>query len=143
MKQMRKTHRKETRSLPDENKNKPDDTKRGTRLPVVMFCIAAAVYLAVCAVIFMLSDKNERDAYVTSKPISYADESISEPQKKININTASHDELTEIAGIGDTTADRIIEYREKNGSFISPEDIINVNGIGMKLYSKIKQYIEV
>jgi len=51
---------------------------------------------------------------------------------KVNINTASHDELVTLEGVGDSYADRIIEYREKNGPFQSPEDLLKVKGIGEK-----------
>jgi len=58
----------------------------------------------------------------------------------VNINTASHDELTTLNGIGDVMADRIIEYR-KTTAFKSKEDIMSVNGIGSGIYNKIKDDI--
>ena len=61
----------------------------------------------------------------------------------ININTASKDELTAIPGIGSSTAQKIVTYREENGSFKSVEDIMNVSGIKDKLFSKIRDYITV
>ena len=61
---------------------------------------------------------------------------------KININTASLEELSSIKGIGKTKAKKIIEYRNKN-RFESVEDIKNVSGIGDSLYEKIKDNIEV
>lgn len=62
---------------------------------------------------------------------------------KININTAKVSELTTLSGIGETYAQRIIEYREQNGDFKSIEDIKNVKGIGDALFEKIKDYITV
>ncbi|MGZ9225478.1 MAG: ComEA family DNA-binding protein, partial [Anaerolineales bacterium] len=44
---------------------------------------------------------------------------------------------------GPTTAQKIIEYREQNGAFVSIEDIINVSGIGPGLYERIKDLITV
>jgi len=61
----------------------------------------------------------------------------------ININTASSAELESLPGIGPTTAQKIIEYREQNGAFVSIEDIINVSGIGPGLYERIKDLITV
>ena len=49
---------------------------------------------------------------------------------KINLNSASADELQMINGIGPATAANIIEYREANGEFASINDVIYVNGIG-------------
>ena len=59
----------------------------------------------------------------------------------ININTASKEELQTIKGIGDSKADSIVKYREKNGFFKTIEDIKNVEGIGATLYETIKVYI--
>jgi competence protein ComEA len=61
----------------------------------------------------------------------------------IDINTAGNAELEELPGIGPTTAQRIIEYREQNGPFVSTEDIINVPGIGPGTYERIKDLITV
>ena len=61
----------------------------------------------------------------------------------IDINTASTEELEELPGIGPTTSQKIIEYREQNGPFISIEDIINVSGIGPGTFERIKDLITV
>ena len=68
--------------------------------------------------------------------------SVSSISSKININTASLEELTTLSGIGETKAKKIIEYREKN-KFTKIEDITNVSGIGSSIYEKIKNNIEV
>ena len=63
--------------------------------------------------------------------------------KLININAASKEELTTLSGIGDAKAQAIIEYRKTNGNFKAIEDILNVNGIGDAIFTKIKDYITV
>lgn len=60
---------------------------------------------------------------------------------KININTANVNQLTSISGIGESTANKIIEYREKNGKFKNIEEIKNVSGIGEAKFESIKNYI--
>ena len=62
---------------------------------------------------------------------------------RININTASLEELMTLKGIGQTRAEQILEYREKHGSFASPEAIMNVDGIKQGTYDKIKDNIRV
>lgn len=61
---------------------------------------------------------------------------------KININTASLEELTSLNGVGESKAKAIIEYRTKN-PFKSIEDVKNVSGIGDSAYEKIKDSITV
>lgn len=58
----------------------------------------------------------------------------------ININTATKEELMTLNGIGESTANSIIEYREEN-LFNDIEDVMNVTGIGQAKYNKIKEYI--
>ncbi|NRT89826.1 helix-hairpin-helix domain-containing protein [Clostridium beijerinckii] len=63
--------------------------------------------------------------------------------KKININSATLDQLKTLNGIGDSKAKGIIEYREKNGGFKSIEEIKNVSGIGDNMFERIKEQIEI
>lgn len=60
---------------------------------------------------------------------------------KININTANISQLESISGIGESTANKIIQYREKNGRFKTIEEIKNVSGIGELKYENIKDSI--
>ena len=62
---------------------------------------------------------------------------------KININTASAEELAQLKGVGPKYADAIVKYREEKGKFASPEDITNVPGIGQKTFEKNKDMIVV
>lgn len=62
---------------------------------------------------------------------------------KININTAKQEELTQITGVGESTAKKIIEYRTQNGKFKSIEDIKNIPGIGDSKFNAMKEEITV
>ena len=62
-------------------------------------------------------------------------------ENRININTAGKEALCTLPGIGDAKAEAIIAYRNENGAFLKPEDIMNVSGIGESLYEKIKTRI--
>ena len=63
------------------------------------------------------------------------------PSGPVNLNTAGRDELDTLPGIGPALADRIIEYRQRNGPFQRPEDIKKVSGIGDKVYENLKDRI--
>ena len=62
---------------------------------------------------------------------------------KVNINTASKEELIGLNGIGEVLADRIIEYREANGGYKDVRELTNVKGIGEKLLEKLLPYVTV
>jgi competence protein ComEA len=61
----------------------------------------------------------------------------------VNLNTATADQLATIPGVGVKTAERIIEYRQKNGGFKKIEDLMNVRGVGEKSFLKMKPLITV
>jgi competence protein ComEA len=62
---------------------------------------------------------------------------------RININTASTDELTQLKGVGAKKAAAIVEYRETNGPFKRPEDLLKVPGIGTKTFKANQERIAV
>ena len=63
-----------------------------------------------------------------------------EAEGKIDLNKASREELMSVTGIGPSTADNILAYREENGRFSSVDDLINVNRIGEKTLEKLRDF---
>lgn len=63
--------------------------------------------------------------------------------QKVSINTASIEQLQTLSGIGESKANAIIKYREEHGNFTKIEDIMNVTGIGEKVFEQIKDSITV
>ncbi len=61
--------------------------------------------------------------------------------QRISINSATLQQLSTLPGIGETTAQRIIDYRDQNGLFQQLEDLMEVKGIGPAKYEKLKDYI--
>jgi competence ComEA-like helix-hairpin-helix protein len=71
-------------------------------------------------------DENDKDEFIGGK---------------VNINTAGADVLSQLDGIGEKTAEKIIEYREEHGPFNAIEELTLVNGIGEKKLEAIKDRI--
>lgn len=72
----------------------------------------------------------EKPVYITS-------------QKKLNINTATAQELDALPGIGEVIAQRIVDYRLEHGYFLAIEELMEVSGIGEKMFAEIKDLITV
>src|SRR5262245_4779351 len=65
------------------------------------------------------------------------------PLAVVNLNTAGVPELAALPGIGEKTAARIVEYRQKNGPFKKIEELMNVRGIGEKNFLKLKPQLAI
>lgn len=80
---------------------------------------------------------------VNSKDNSQNYKKTNQKTKKVNINTATQEELNSLPGVGESTANKILNYRKEKGKFKTKEDIKNVSGIGESKFNKIKDLIEV
>jgi competence protein ComEA len=80
-------------------------------------------------------------AFLTVAPASAADSSAS--AAKVDLNTATVEQLTVLPGVGPTLAARIVEYRQKSGGFHSAEELLNVRGIGERNFKKIEARLTV
>ena len=90
-----------------------------------------------------VSDYNNTTANNNILTNSESETTNNETNGKVNINTANKEEIEKIPGIGESKAEKIIDYRKENGLFKSIEDIKNVSGIGNSIYEKIKDYITI
>ena len=84
-------------------------------------------------------NENHEQSYASSSESKSGNNS----NGKVNINKATVNELTNIPGIGASTAQKIISYRDENGKFKNVEDIKNISGIGNSKYENIKDYIAI
>lgn len=60
---------------------------------------------------------------------------------KVNINTATAEQLSLLPRVGPSVAERIIQFRDKNGRFKKPEDLLLVSGIGDRTFDLIRPYV--
>lgn len=65
------------------------------------------------------------------------------PGGKVNLNLATVAELDGLPGVGPVLAERIIEYREKNGGFRAVEELRKVDGIGATRYERLKELVTI
>lgn len=89
------------------------------------------------AVVRYTAAKEEKVSYAMSTLPEHTETVTEAVPVHININTASAEELELLDGIGKHLAEEIVAYRERNGAFRNIEELINVNGIGSKLFQRI------
>ena len=65
------------------------------------------------------------------------------PTGKVNINTATAQQLSELPGVGPKLAARIVEYRQKAGGFKATQELMNVQGVGEKNFARIQPHLTV
>ncbi len=102
-----------------------------------LLLIAAALVITITALLYSVFDSpkyNAIDAVIMTTKSQTQEATVS--ADKININTATADELTQLEGIGYKKAQAIIEHREKNGRFRTAEELTNVSGISASILEK-------
>lgn len=80
---------------------------------------------------------------VKDSPFEWENTGAANESDKVNINTATKEELMTLPGIGETRALAILDYRQANGPFSSLEELKQVEGIKDAVFSKMKEYIEI
>ena len=78
-----------------------------------------------------------------ASPAPAAEETAAPAKKTVNVNTASADELARLPRVGPSLAGKIVAHRQQNGPFKRTEDLMEVKGIGEKMYATLKPYVAV
>ena len=100
-----------------------------------LLLIAAALFISTVTILYSIFDSPKYNSLEAVKiTMTEAVEATVVPPDKVNLNTASAEELMQLEGIGEKKALAIIEYRDKNGNFRIPEELTNVEGIGEKIF---------
>jgi competence ComEA-like helix-hairpin-helix protein len=114
----------------------------------ILLSVAAAALLVFVIGFQHLRNRGSENVQISTLPYpaptvtetTVAAETVSFP---IDINTADVEALMQLPGIGETIARRIVDYRSTHGSFQSPSDLLNVEGIGQKRLDAILDYITI
>ena len=124
--------------LHSDGNNKDKVQERETRI----FLAVVAVFLVACLGLYIFFDIYDRTQYVNLEAVPTTSLSDIIPEsERININTASKEELMTLNGIGSVMADNIIYYREHYNGFLDVDELMEVKGIGKKTLDKLKPYI--
>lgn len=144
--------------------------KPGKYRDFIIYFICSAAVVAAATFYFHVSDMKENSSTIIIERSTQATASSSEPSTEtstiktttsavsaeitttavpeteyvyLDINSASHDELKKLKGIGDMLAEAIISYRNTHGRFRNIEEIMDVSGIGEGIFADICEHIYV
>ena len=110
--------------------------------------------LSLCIIIGIFLGRNLPDRYtlhrlnVVDQEIEVSDNTeipqIDQSEEgPLDLNTATKKQLMELPGIGEVLAQRILDYRQSQGVFVSTEDLLNVQGIGVKKLEQIEPFVKI
>jgi competence protein ComEA len=109
----------------------------------ILFAIATFLLATTASPVLSQTPKSEAPPKAVKTTASRAPAAKATASSPVNINSASVAQLQTLPGIGASTAQRIVDYRQKNGAFKKIEELMNVKGIGEKSFLKLKPLITV
>jgi len=120
---------------------KIDVPKKGARPATYSFDGGSATYDVVSTGASATGSSSHRSTHHRSSGRSGV--SKLQPGQSVDVNTASEGDLERLPGVGPSLARRIVEYRQANGPFATPDDLQNVSGIGPSKFAKMEAFVRV
>lgn len=115
--------------------------QKGKMTKTEIFCLLfTAGFVILCLLLFCRGDRGAQKWQVVTEKDAPAGDML--PQK-ININTADEEQLQMLPGVGPVLARRIIAWREENGDYVLPEDLLAVEGIGLTKLDEMRDLITI
>ena len=99
----------------------------------VFLLVLTALFLLTVGAVYLLTPYTVRKDYTVEAQVP--------AEERVDINTADADELDALPGIGPVLARRIIDWRTANGPFASPEQLLEVDGIGQATLDGLRDHI--
>jgi len=112
------------------------------RIVIIILILSALIGLSLSYCNKLSTQKQEELPELAQLAMQQAQGIILE-RSQVDINRANRYRLSRLHGIGPQLAQRIINYRQENGPFHSPEELMNVRGIGPKKYAAIRDGIRI
>lgn len=114
---------------------------KGKIQSIILYAVIFVLSLAAGIVLTEMPDKRIATETVIQDDILYTPTGEEMSGDKININTATEKTFATLDGIGEKLSERIVEYRSQNGEFKTTQNLMDVPGIGIKLYESIEDKI--
>ena len=126
-------------------KDAHDEKRKIDRREWVLFGVMAALIVAVVIAAWWDVPELSPATVTYSTTVTEAEETPSTQAAdiRISLNTATTDELMQLSGLGETMAERIVEYREAHGGFSSVEELLEIRGVGEKKFAAWAPYLTV